>query len=41
MVKIKIIDEVELYSLDPTRESFINVNTQEELNLIKEGKNLF
>jgi molybdopterin-guanine dinucleotide biosynthesis protein A len=41
MVEIKIIDEVELYSLDPTRESFINVNTQEELNLIKEGKNLF
>jgi molybdopterin-guanine dinucleotide biosynthesis protein A len=41
MVEIKIIDEVELYSLDPTRESFINVNTQEELNLIKEGKNSF
>lgn len=38
MVKVKIIDEYEFYSLDPMRESFINVNTPEELLLIKKGR---
>jgi molybdopterin-guanine dinucleotide biosynthesis protein A len=31
MVKVKIIEEDEFFSLDPSRESFINVNTPEEL----------
>jgi molybdopterin-guanine dinucleotide biosynthesis protein A len=35
MVKIKIIEEHEFRSLDPRAESFINVNTPEELLLIK------
>lgn len=34
-VKVKTIDEDEFRSLDPTLESFINVNTPEELLLIK------
>ncbi len=34
-VKIKIIEEKEFYELDPMMKSFINVNTQEELLLIK------
>ena len=38
MVKVKIIEEHEFYSLDPMRESFVNVNTPEELLLIKKGK---
>ena len=38
MVKVKIIEEYEFYSLDPMRESFINVNTPEELLLIKKGR---
>jgi len=38
MVKVKIIDEHEFFSLDPMRESFINVNTPEELLLIKKGR---
>jgi len=38
MVKVKIIDEKEFLSLDPMRESFINVNTPEELIRIKKGK---
>jgi len=38
MVKLKIIEEYEFYSLDPMRESFINVNTPEELLLIKKRK---
>ena len=40
MVKVKIIDEHEFFSLDPMRESFINVNTPEELVLIKKKKNV-
>ena len=35
-VKTKIIDEVEFISLDPQRESFLNINTPEELLKIKE-----
>jgi molybdopterin-guanine dinucleotide biosynthesis protein A len=33
-VRTKIIDEVEFISLDPRRESFININTPEELQHI-------
>ncbi len=38
MVKVKIIDENEFFSLDPNRESFINVNTPEELVLINKKR---
>lgn len=38
MVKVKIIEEQEFSLLDPMRESFINVNTPEELLLIRKGK---
>ena len=38
MAKVKIIEEREFISLDPMKESFINVNTREELFLIK-GRN--
>jgi molybdopterin-guanine dinucleotide biosynthesis protein A len=41
MVKVKIIDEHEFFSLDPMRESFINLNTPEELILIKKGSPSF
>jgi molybdopterin-guanine dinucleotide biosynthesis protein A len=37
-VKIKMVEEYEFYSLDPTMQSFINVNTPEELRLIKQRK---
>jgi len=35
-VRTKIIDEVEFISLDPQRESFVNINTPEELVHIKQ-----
>jgi molybdopterin-guanine dinucleotide biosynthesis protein A len=38
MVKVRIVGEQEFFSLDPMRESFINVNTPEELLLIKRKK---
>jgi len=38
LVRVKIVEEQEFFSLDPMRESFINVNTPEELCLIKERK---
>jgi molybdopterin-guanine dinucleotide biosynthesis protein A len=38
MVKIKIIEEHEFRPMDPRAESFINVNTPEELLLIKKRK---
>jgi molybdopterin-guanine dinucleotide biosynthesis protein A len=38
MVRTKIIDEYEFISLDPKRESFININTPEELRRFKQGK---
>ena len=41
MVKVKIIDEHEFFFLDPMRESFINVNTPEELVLIKKRRTSF
>lgn len=37
MVRVKIVDENEFFFLDPMRESFINVNTPEEILLIKKG----
>ena len=36
MVKIKTIDEHEFRSLDPRMKSFVNINTPEELRLIRE-----
>jgi molybdopterin-guanine dinucleotide biosynthesis protein A len=38
MVKVNIVEETEFRSLDPTRESFLNVNTPEELKLVKKPK---
>jgi molybdopterin-guanine dinucleotide biosynthesis protein A len=38
MVKVNIVEENEFRSLDPARESFLNVNTPEELGLIKKSK---
>ena len=38
-VRIKTIEEKEFYELDPMLKSFINVNTQEELLLIKKEIN--
>jgi molybdopterin-guanine dinucleotide biosynthesis protein A len=38
MVKVNIVEEKEFRSLDPARESFLNVNTPEELGLIKKSK---
>ena len=37
-VKVKIVDEKDFLCLDPGRESFINVNTPEELLSIRRGK---
>ena len=41
MVKTKTIEESELISLDPAMESFINVNTPEELISIKKKRDSF
>jgi molybdopterin-guanine dinucleotide biosynthesis protein A len=40
MVKVNIVEENELRSLDLARESFLNVNTPEELRLIKKPKHV-
>ena len=40
MVDVKILDETEFSSLDPMRESFININTPEDLLRIKTARNL-
>jgi len=40
MVKTKIIEENEFSNLDPTRKSFININTPEELLIIKKMKKI-
>jgi molybdopterin-guanine dinucleotide biosynthesis protein A len=37
-VKVKIVDESDFASLDPFRESFINVNTPEELLSVRRNK---
>lgn len=36
LVKVKIVEEREFLHLDPVRESFINVNTPEELRSVRE-----
>jgi molybdopterin-guanine dinucleotide biosynthesis protein A len=41
MVRTKIIEEYEFISLDPERESFININTPDELLRIKKGKHQY
>jgi molybdopterin-guanine dinucleotide biosynthesis protein A len=41
MVRTKVIEEHEFIFLDPMRESFVNVNTPEELHLIKQGRHRF
>ena len=38
VVRTKVIEEHEFISLDPMRESFVNVNTPEELLLIRRGR---
>ena len=38
MVKVNIVEESEFRSLDPASESFLNVNTPEELSLLKKPK---
>ena len=40
MAKVKIVEENEFRSLDLARESFLNVNTPEELRLIREPKGI-
>ncbi len=40
MVRVKIVEEDEFLSLDPFRESFINVNTPEELLSLRRNKEL-
>ena len=40
LVRVKIVEENDFLPLDPFRESFINVNTPEELLYIREGKEL-
>jgi molybdopterin-guanine dinucleotide biosynthesis protein A len=40
MVKVNIVTEEEFRHLDPARESFFNVNTPEELGLIKRPKHV-
>jgi molybdopterin-guanine dinucleotide biosynthesis protein A len=37
LVKVKIVEESDFLHLDPQRESFINVNTPEELLFIRKG----
>lgn len=38
LVKVKIVEEKEFLHLDPLRESFINVNTPEELLFVRKGR---
>jgi molybdopterin-guanine dinucleotide biosynthesis protein A len=38
LVRVKIVEESDFLHLDPKRESFINVNTPEELLLIRKAK---
>jgi molybdopterin-guanine dinucleotide biosynthesis protein A len=40
MVRVNIVEENEFRPLDPLRESFLNVNTPEELGVIKKPKHL-
>jgi molybdopterin-guanine dinucleotide biosynthesis protein A len=38
LVKVRIVDEKNFLSLDPERESFINVNTPEELRSVRRNR---
>ena len=38
LVRVKIVDEEDFIQLDPKRESFLNINTPDELNLIRKSK---
>jgi molybdopterin-guanine dinucleotide biosynthesis protein A len=38
LVKVKIVEESEFLSLDPAKESFINVNTPEELRSVRKDR---
>ncbi len=38
LIRLEIIDEVDFLHLDPIRESFINVNTPDELRLIRHSR---
>ena len=40
MVRVKIIEEDDFFPLDPSRDSFMNINTPEELFLAKKRKQL-
>ncbi len=40
MVRVKVIEEYEFSFLDPSRDSFININTPEELLLAKKRRHL-
>jgi molybdopterin-guanine dinucleotide biosynthesis protein A len=40
MVKVNIVEETEFWTLDLARESFLNVNTPEELRLIEKQKHI-
>jgi len=41
LVRVKIVEERDFLHLDPRRESFINVNTPEELRSVKKGRETF
>ena len=40
LVEVKIVEEDDFLQLDPGRESFINVNTPEELRSVRRSRNL-
>ncbi|HXX35125.1 MAG TPA: hypothetical protein VEM15_11695, partial [Thermodesulfobacteriota bacterium] len=40
MIKVRIVEEKDFLFLDPSRESFINVNTPEELISVTKRKKL-
>jgi molybdenum cofactor guanylyltransferase len=40
MVKVNVVEEDEFRSLDPVKESFLNVNTPEELGWIRKSRNV-
>lgn len=40
-VSVKVVEEKEFFTLDPLRESFLNINTREELISVRKRKALF